>query len=762
MADDWKIDIQSGDRVAVPSFIRLFMIKRILSSSLDGNQIATLVREIKDTTQRQVAETIVTRLINDGIKKYMENWFDEKQQVPIIELLFNQIILTKYSQEYKDIITYGIENNGNCNKKDNTNNIDKDNINDNEESEYHQRLVFNTTDLMCLIFQYIRCDAKFNGELFECSLVCSHWLYHVWNPKSIYHISLTEIVRQTLKLYIGTDDKNNLLLDGFSDSSGSVDNNNNNNNNSNNNDNKSIIVNKLINCWQRLISVKSAHCYLSNYDSNSYDYNNVNDDKYKWILFLLTKLSMLKNVIIIRFTLPQTHIPILKTILSQCSKNIVISGIKVTQLYKYDWDSSDDNDSKKTNASISQLRPLKLLNGRDIEMRSLNFFYIIWSYKCKKLRLTRLKNIDDKWIQFVIDNCDCNGIEYLHIDSSRFGLKDFYQNNAKKCNDLMKKFATRFINLNDFKITCYEDRMSWYFTLLWRYLIPFIEKNNANVTLQVTSRWDSEKFKKLNKMIQETKAKITRVDIWMYKNESLESMKQLILNPNLEYLGIDNWIKSKAGVFESMITFFKENLNISNDNDDNVKSQSSKMQQQAIANVSTFSSLKVIDFHDSNVKFETLNEFLQFISQISLVAPGLFVDIVCARGNISLKYDENTFSSLLDTLFGNIMSLLTTDQVGIHFKITFEELTTTDGLDQILNSKFESFFDKNKTLKYKRSIKNKYCQSFKIPQVSLKMSDVVGENVFDRASSDNDSDSSDDGPKKKNGELFVASGQLKN
>ena len=61
---------------------------------------------------------------------------------------------------------------------------------------------------MCLIFQYLRYTIKFDGDLFNCCLVNSKWLYHVWNPNSIYFVDLTKLINGTYKYVNKRNDTN--------------------------------------------------------------------------------------------------------------------------------------------------------------------------------------------------------------------------------------------------------------------------------------------------------------------------------------------------------------------------------------------------------------------------------------------------------------------------------------------------------------------------------------------------------------------------
>lgn len=87
-----------------------------------------------DTKTRSIAFSILKRLIDDGIKVYMNKWYDEQTQANIIELIFNKVILIEFGHAYNRLLHCtigGYDYNYNHN---------------------HQILVFNSNDLMSNIF----------------------------------------------------------------------------------------------------------------------------------------------------------------------------------------------------------------------------------------------------------------------------------------------------------------------------------------------------------------------------------------------------------------------------------------------------------------------------------------------------------------------------------------------------------------------------------------------------------------------------------
>ena len=180
---DWMIDIvPPPPKLIVPSFIRLFVIRRILDNFIDEKdekedverKINAMVEPLTDDKVHQVSYNVLHRLWNNGLKIYMNTWYKEQEQAVIIEMIFNDIILVQFAEEYQEITTYNNDNDGDlsCN--------------------YNQCLVFNTNDLMYSIFQYL----NFWGELYNCTFVNSHWLCLVWNSTSLSCVDLTSLIKR--------------------------------------------------------------------------------------------------------------------------------------------------------------------------------------------------------------------------------------------------------------------------------------------------------------------------------------------------------------------------------------------------------------------------------------------------------------------------------------------------------------------------------------------------------------------------------------
>ena len=153
-----------------------------------------MVKKISNKNEQKIAKNILNLLLKYGIKEYMSKYFNFKctnKEINTIEIIFHKIIIKKFAKDYNFITTYKTQEEKqqeNCKFKDK---------------------VFNTNDLMCSIFGFFELDENYvNDDLFNFSLVCSHWLFHVYNPNSINGVDLTRLMKKTSETIVAMDDTN--------------------------------------------------------------------------------------------------------------------------------------------------------------------------------------------------------------------------------------------------------------------------------------------------------------------------------------------------------------------------------------------------------------------------------------------------------------------------------------------------------------------------------------------------------------------------
>ena len=172
---EWKVNVAVPPKIVAPSFIRLFVIRRILSNCIVGidktdeeidKEIKNVVKVINDDAIEQVLCIILHQLLNHDLKSYMKNYYNEQKQATTIEIVFNEVILNMFAKEYRRITRYVSTSN--------------------KKEDRYKCLVFNTCDLMYLIFQFLD-FWNINSKLHNCSLVTTHWLYQIWDSTWLYH-----------------------------------------------------------------------------------------------------------------------------------------------------------------------------------------------------------------------------------------------------------------------------------------------------------------------------------------------------------------------------------------------------------------------------------------------------------------------------------------------------------------------------------------------------------------------------------------------
>ena len=490
--NDWKIETDSrttsDDKTngCSLSFIHVIIIRRILvnnmTQSIHSNDdsdeyIKRLVSEIKDldndSMKSKACETLSQLITKDGIKSYFNSWKEKDNNSHIIDIIFNKLILTKFINEYGNIIRYK--------SKDSK-----------DKQLYYQDLVFNMKDLMCSIFEFLDYDIYMKGDLLNCGLTCSHWLYHVYNTPLWKILAIDTLVRKTLSYH---DEKKN---------------------NENKNDKSGLRM------WSRLTKL------------HSFDFVYFYGVKKPPSQLLLNKVSLLKNIKKLNGVCKIQHLALLKTIIGQCREKIEHYSLHM------DYGLKEEN---------NVLSPLILPNALYVEISSL-YFYIVWSNKCQTLTFWMVRNIDKKWCHFVIKNCDCSNIKCLNVDGKTFLEEDFITNNKyedEEAKKLLKQFAQRFVNLKDFTI-----QLSYEFdevlSLFCKYLKPIIDKNNVAIKLVSNDEdFPAAEFDKAFKCIEESNigSKIYKLSFNLdgttkQMNSIFNSIKKDFI-ANVEWIELSNW-----------------------------------------------------------------------------------------------------------------------------------------------------------------------------------------------------------------------------
>lgn len=167
--------------------------------------------------------------------------------------------------------------------------------------------------------------------------------------------------------------------------------------------------------------------------------------------------------------------------------------------------------------------------------------YIKWSHRCQILTLN-LDGIEHNWIKYVIDNCDCTGMQTLIIEYISFNGLPARDTDPESIELSMKKFAQKFKNLQRLKIKYDATKTNTGLTSLLGYLAIILRKNSTMVAMDVDLDSNFSDSSQLVKILQDTGIAINRLGISIEEDkESLGRFKPVMLNnPKLEYLKIAN------------------------------------------------------------------------------------------------------------------------------------------------------------------------------------------------------------------------------
>ena len=384
------------------SFVELVLIHRILfcrnDSSHSSNQI-DILSQLSNEIDKAQCEQILTNLEKYKINKYMSNFYHDSQ-CGTIELIFRDIILKHYTNEYQNEILMSPKNS----------------INISMNNEFECQL-FNQDDLVPQIFQYLDLTSLNN-----CSLVNLIWLCHSFNINSLYHLRISEWINLQLK----HNDKNN-------NNSGEVKhvyvpltelqlNHNDNNNNNNNNSDEVKLVYVPVTELQRLINVRRIEY---NFEDFEYDYRYYCfDDRF------LTYFSCLQNVEQLTWN---SYLRVIKrdvSILKILLQNNTVKKLKHLHCYLDCITFSKTDAAHEGITSMKLLPVMRIMNVESIWLRSITIPFICGN-QCRELLLDDVQFTNTLY-KSMINECDLTGVEKLVIGNLSM-TSDFFVDNDN-CN----------------------------------------------------------------------------------------------------------------------------------------------------------------------------------------------------------------------------------------------------------------------------------------------------------------------------------------
>ena len=414
---DWKADVQPLDlyKPQAPNFIRLFILHRILKQFVKNDvQLLSLFKKGASKNNQRRVDKIISSLIKYGIQTYMTDYYNEKDDSQTIDLIFDNIILKYFDKEYHKITQY----------------VDKSDL----SLEYSEK-VFNTNDLMCLIFQFLF-DNTDNINI-VISLVCSQWLYHSFDKKSnIFNGNLPfKLLMKISKFNPKNEPKHQLE--------------------------------RYKSQLQRLYKVQSLNIHMGK--------NFVVTSKFLSHFAVFNHIEQLEIWLgdIIRSNTSKDRLNVLKTIIQQCSNQIKTLKISAAHFY---------GDQIKL--------PVLTLDNLESLFMFQQCFPIIFSKKLKSLTIgfkEETTYLNNEWMKLVIDKCEFSNIKHLKIYNVLFANANHQAINEGDDKDinLIKQFATKFIALQ--KIDFVLKKCNYLSSNLWNIFTKSLKSTSLKNKTLITS-----------------------------------------------------------------------------------------------------------------------------------------------------------------------------------------------------------------------------------------------------------------------------------
>ena len=416
---DWKMDVEPLGlyKPEAPNFTRLFILHRILKNFAKKNEkLLSLFKNCKLNNNHNVkVDKIVSSLIKYGIKSYMKDHYNENDDSQTIDLIFDDIISKYFDKEYHQITKY----------------VDKSNL----SLEYCEK-VFNTNDLMCLIFQFVF------DNIIDICLVCSQWLYYSFDKKS--HIFNCNLPFALLIKISKFNPKNEAAHQ----------------------------LERYKSQLQRLYNVQSLNIHLPT------DF--VVTSKFLSYLAVLNNVEQLEILLggVIERNMMTDRLKAVKVIIQQCGNQIKM--LKISPGYI------------STHQSPVKLPVLRLNNVESMTMLE-ECFPIIFLNKLKSLTIghkEKVTYLNHEWMKLVIDNCNCTNIKHLKIHNAWFNFSNININENTKLQDLdktinaIKQFGAKFISLQ--KIDFVFEKWNYLSFNFWNVFIKSLKsillKNQTLIT----------------------------------------------------------------------------------------------------------------------------------------------------------------------------------------------------------------------------------------------------------------------------------------
>ena len=419
----------------------------------------------------------------------------------------------------------------------------------------------------------------------------------------------------------------------------------------------------------------------------------------------------------------------------------------------------NSNDSKTASSKLNfDLAILYLYNCQYIKLDGI-LFNIIFTNKCKKLLLNSLKNINKKWCDNIVNNCDFTNIESLQLHNISFDNSTMTKKEKQVFIDKLGS-ELKCGNLKRFSIQePTEDVLS-----IWKVLIPVIIKNDVLVELVLHNIEPLQEKKFCDRLLQ-----------FIEQNNCCVGILWTCISRQKKNSDLDSKQDEDGGEFE----FYKKLLSI-----DSVRSSvehlsilvsGTKRNDQCDVNPAKenmlFDSLLGVDDNKYykqlksllifSVNLVTIDEALDLLSIESKITKNVCfvsVDDIGIMYNIDDKDYKIKYEKVLN-LIANMIKRQVAVSISIDFKTKFKSKKDKDNKRDEVQTVFNDFYkqlfvqvfgkyatkvlisskkgkakemsDLDSNVKvsnqYKHPKTNKYCQCLVVPQFEFSISDEMKE-----------------------------------
>ena len=98
--DTKSIHLHSYRESMVPNFVRLFVLNRILllEPNINGSMLTQASKQLKNKEHEIILRDMIKFLYSNGIKSFMNGYYDELKQSYTINFLFDKIIFKLFDR----------------------------------------------------------------------------------------------------------------------------------------------------------------------------------------------------------------------------------------------------------------------------------------------------------------------------------------------------------------------------------------------------------------------------------------------------------------------------------------------------------------------------------------------------------------------------------------------------------------------------------------------------------------------------------------